>query len=300
VYLKYENLQPINSFKLRAAANVLSIQQEKGNLNKGVWTASAGNMAAGVAWMANKYKIPCTVVVPDHAPESKLLAITRIYPSTRIVKIPWSKWWNIIETHSFEDQSNYNWDFGYFVHPVCNREVQSGNGTIGIEIHEDLPDVDSIIVPYGGGALSTGIASALKALSPHCKIYASEVSTSAALKAAFDNGKPTKIEYQPSFVDGIGSGEVLHEMWPIVKDLLLGSIVCSLEEVAAAINILVVKNKVIAEGAGGSAVAAALKMAKTGELGEKIVCVISGGGLNPEHIITILQGNVPVPKKHKL
>jgi len=114
IYLKYENLQPVNSFKLRAAANILTIQKEKGNLDKGVWTASAGNMAAGVAWMAKEFKVPCTVVVPDHAPEAKLSAITRIYPDTKIVKVPWEKWWNILKTHTFEDQANYNWDFGFF------------------------------------------------------------------------------------------------------------------------------------------------------------------------------------------
>lgn len=151
IYLKLENLQPINSFKLRGAANaILKILKKQGNI-KGIWTASAGNMAAAIAWVARDLGVPCTVVVPDHAPEAKLNALIRINKNVKIIKVKWDSWWKIIETHKFEESQSEN--FGTFIHPVCNRDVQAGNGTIGLEIFEELPNVSSVIVPFGGGGL---------------------------------------------------------------------------------------------------------------------------------------------------
>ena len=276
IYLKLENLQPIGAFKVRGAGNAMALAGGKA-LADGVWTASAGNMAQGVAWNARRFGVPCSVVVPDHAPAAKLEALEGL--GARITKVPFDDWWQIIVTHQHPGQS------GVFVHPVSDRAVMAGNGTIGLELVEDLPDLDVVIVPYGGGGLSSGIASALRALKPEVTVYAAEVATAAPLSAAFEAGEPTDVEYVPSFVDGIGSARVLDEMWPLVRGLLAGSLVVALHEVAAAVRLLAVRNRVVAEGAGATAVAAALNGgAGTG----RIVCIVSGGNIDMAKLAAIL------------
>lgn len=276
IYLKLENLQPIGAFKIRGAGNAMAVAGAEA-LRAGVWTASAGNMAQGVAWNAARLGVDCTVVVPDHAPDAKLEALQRL--SARIIKVPFEDWWEIIVTHEHEGQS------GVFVHPVSDPAVMAGNGTIGFELVEDLPHLDAVVVPYGGGGLSSGIASALRHLKPGVPVYAAEVATSAALDAAFAAGEPTDCEYVPSFVDGIGSSRVLDEMWPLVSELLAGSLVATLEEVENAIRLLAMRNHVIAEGAGAASVAnAAEGRAQHG----KIVCIVSGGNINASKLAEIL------------
>ena len=276
IYLKLENLQPIGSFKLRGAAAAISRATPE-QLTEGVYTCSAGNMAQGVAWNARRLGIPSTAVVPDHAPETKLAAIARL--GGRVIKVPFDEWWNVMVTHRFDGLN------GFFVHPVSNPDVMAGNGTIGLEILEDLPDVDSIVVPYGGGGLSCGIATAVKALAPDTKVFAAEVETSAAFAGALAAGRPTTITYTPSFVDGIGSAGVLDDMWPIARSLLDGSLVQTLTDVADAIRLLVERHRVIAEGAGATSLAAALA-GKAG--GGKVVCVVSGGNIDIEKLTKIL------------
>jgi threonine dehydratase len=281
IYLKLENLQPIGSFKIRGACNAMNAA-DKNLLKEGVYTASAGNMAQGVAWIAKTMNIPCTAIVPDHAPQTKLDAITRL--GARYIKVPFADWWQVLVTRKFEDMQ------GFFVHPVSDLKVIAGNGTIGMEILEDLPDADAVVVPYGGGGLISGIASAIKTLKPGTKIFASEVDTAAPLSASLANEEPTKIEYIPSFVDGMGSAGLLPEMWELVSTLVDDSIVTSLEQIADAIRLLAERNRVIAEGAGGSSLAAAL----TGKAGPgKIVCVISGGNIDAGKLIKILEGKMP-------
>jgi threonine dehydratase len=200
------------------------------------------------------------------------------------VLTPFAKWFEVLTTRTFAGAS------GLFVHPVSDTAVMAGNGTIGLEILEDLPEVDAIVVPYGGGGLITGIASAVRALRPATKIYACEVETAAPLAASLAAGAPRSIEYRASFVDGIGSPFVLESMWPVVRDLVDGSIVVSLAEVAAAIRLLAERQRVIAEGAGAAALAAAL----SGRAGAgRIACVISGGNLDPVRLATILSGATP-------
>lgn len=275
IYLKLENLQPIGSFKLRGAGNAIATANPA-ELEKGVYTASAGNMAQGVAWHARRLGIKCTVVVPDHAPETKLAAITRLGAS--YIKVQFDEWWQVLVTRHFAGID------GFFVHPVSDAAVMAGNGTIGLEILEDLPDVDTVLVPYGGGGLSCGIATAIRALKPGTRIFACEVETSAAFSAALEADAPTRIDYTPSFVDGIGSASVLAEMWPLAKSLLDGSLVMSLGEVAEAVRILAERNRVIAEGAGATPVAAALAEREKGTLNGKIVCVVSGGNIDLEKL----------------
>ena len=282
IYLKLENLQPIGSFKLRGATNAMA-QASDDQLARGVYTASAGNMAQGVAWCARARGIPCSVVVPDTAPDTKLAAITRL--GAAIHKVPFPEWWDVLVTRRhprFEGQ--------LFIHPVSDRAVIAGNGTIGLELAEQLPGANAVIVPYGGGGLSTGIAAALRELSPATKIYAAEVETAAPLAPSLAAGSPQEIVYTPSFVDGIGSKGLLAEMWPIVRDLLAGSFVMSLEAIADAIRVLVERNRVVAEGAGAAPVAAALAgKAGTG----KIVCVVSGGNIDRAKLVKILNGQLP-------
>jgi threonine dehydratase len=280
IYLKLENLQPIGSFKIRGACNAMMLADQS-LLTEGVYTASAGNMAQGVAWNARKMNLPCTVIVPDHAPQTKLDAITRL--GAKFIKVPFNDWWQVLVTRKFDGIK------GFFVHPVSDAPVIAGNGTIGLEILGDLPDVDAVIVPYGGGGLISGIATAIKAIKPDTKIFASEVETAAPLAPSLAAGQPVKVEYTPSFVDGMGSTGILPEMWPLVSRLVNDSIVLSLKQIADAIKLLMERNRVIAEGAGGSSLAAAL----TGKAGTgKIVCVISGGNIDAEKLTRILSGTL--------
>jgi threonine dehydratase len=221
-------------------------------------------------------------VVPDHAPETKLEAIRRL--GGKIVKVPVADWFQILRDHGYKGME------GFFIHPVSNRHVIAGHGTIGLEILEQLPDVDAVIVPYGGGALSTGIASALRALKSNVKVYAAEVETAAPLAPSLAAGMPVEVEYTSTFVDGMGAPFLIEEMWPLVRQLLDGSLIVSVKEIADAIRLLVERNRVVAEGAGAAPVAAAL----TGQAGEgKVVCIVSGGNIDTSKLVKILQGRVP-------
>lgn len=287
IYLKLENLQPIGSFKMRGACNAIALA-DKSLLKDGVYTASAGNMAQGVAWNARMMNLPCTVIVPDHAPQTKLDAITRL--GAKFIKVPFNDWWQVLVTRKFvpKDSSGEGMK-GLFIHPVADPPVIAGNGTVGLEILDDLPEVDTVIVPYGGGGLISGIATAVKSMKPGVKFFASEVETAAPLAPSLAAGQPVKVEYTASFVDGMGSSGILEEMWPLVRRLVNGSIVLSLKQIADAIKLLMERSRVIAEGAGGSSVAAAL----TGKAGNgKIVCVISGGNIDGEKLIKILTGTI--------
>lgn len=268
VWLKLETLQPIGAFKIRGAANAMAAATPE-QLRAGVYTCSAGNMAQGVAYMARARGVRCTAVVPDHAPHAKLDAIARL--GGDVIKVPFAEWWQVMISHRYPGLP------GLFVHPVSDPLVMAGNGTIGLEILEDLTDIDTVIVPYGGGGLACGIATALRARSPKTRILASEVDTSAAFAAALAAGEPTTVPYTPSFVDGIGSSRVLDDMWPRARALLDGSCVVSLDEVAAALRTVAQRTRVIAEGAGASSVAAALS-GRAG--GGRIVCVVSGGNID--------------------
>ena len=280
IYLKLENLQPIGSFKLRGAGNAIGVAA-KADLKDGVYTASAGNMAQGVAWNARRLGLPCTVIVPDHAPETKIAAIKRL--GGKVIKVTFDEWWQIILNHEYPGQK------GYFIHPVSEPAVMAGNGTIGLEILEDLPDVDAIVIPYGGGGLSCGIASAIRARKPDTKLYAVEVDTAAPLVASLAAGSPQTVAYTPSFVDGMGGKSILPEMWPLASTLLDGSLVVTLKQVAQTLKLMLERNRVLAEGAGAAPAAAAL----TGQAGNgKVVCIVSGGNIDISKLEKILQDKI--------
>ena len=292
IWLKLENLQPIGSFKIRGASSAIG-RLSRETLARGVYTASAGNMAQGVAWCARESGVPCAVVVPDHAPRAKLDAIERL--GARIVPVPFERWWRVLVERSFDGLD------GHFVHPVSDPDVIAGNATIGLEILEDLPAVASVLVPYGGGGLSCGIASGLRASRSGARVFACEVETAAPFVAALAHGAPQAIEYRASFVDGIGGRGMLEEMWPLASALLAGSCVVSLEEIAAAVRALVTRARVVPEGAGAASLAAAMcGRPAAGPGGASvplpagpIVCVVSGGNLDPAKIVIILDGRLP-------
>jgi len=281
VYLKLESLQPIGSFKIRGAANAFGLA-DPDTLRSGVWTASAGNMAQGVAWCARQAGVRCDVVVPDTAPETKLGAIRRLGATP--IPVPAEVWFETFVTRKYPGLD------GLMVHPFSDEAVMAGNGTIGLEILEDLPDVDTVLVPYGGGGLISGIASALKAARPSVRVLACEVETAAPLLPSLEAGGPVEVTYTPSFVDGIGAPRVFPEMFDLVRRLVEGSLVSSVEEIAAAVRLLAERNRVVAEGAGAASVAPVLA-GRSG--GSKVVCIVSGGNIDGAKLATILSGGVP-------
>ncbi len=281
LWLKLECLQPIGSFKIRGATNAMLLA-DVGELARGVYTGSAGNMAQGVAFSARRLGIEARVIVPDTAPSTKIEAIVRLGGTP--VPVPFDEWWSVIRDHGHPQEH------GFFVHPVADPAVIAGNGTIGLEILEQLPDVSAVVVPYGGGGLSCGIASAIKAKRADVAVYAAEVEPAAPLAASIDAGKPVDVDRIANFVDGIGGKGVLPEMWPLARSLLDGSLVVSIEQICGAIHTLATRAHVVAEGAGGASVAAALS-GRAG--GGKVVAVVSGGNLEASHLAAILEGRTP-------
>ena len=281
IHLKLECLQPIGSFKIRGATNAMALAGPE-RLRDGVYTASAGNMAQGVAWSARRLGVAATAVVPEHAPQAKLSALARL--GARVEKVPFDAWWQLLVDRGQPGRKEL------FIHPVSDLAVMAGNGTIGLEILEDLPDVETVLVPYGGGGLSCGIASALRGSGSRARVLACEVDTAAPLSAALAAGGPVPTPYTASFVDGIGGKSVLAEMWPLASRLLDGALSSPLDDVAAAVRLLAERAHVVSEGAGAAPVAAAL----SGRAGRgKTVCVVSGGNIDARVLARILSGEVP-------
>ena len=280
IYLKLENLQPVGAFKIRCVGNMLkSTDPEK--LRRGVYTASSGNSGYALAWLARRLAIPATVYMPDTAPKSKNLSIQR--QGAAIKLLPFADWWEIISEQGLAGEK------GLYIDAVRNPAAIAGNGTIGLEILADLPNVDTIIVPFGGGGVSCGIASAVRALKPDTRVLAAESEMSTPFSSALDAGNVVSVECKPSFISGIGALSMLPEMWPLARRLLDGSVVCSLASVADAVRILFECNRVVAEGAGATSLAAALSVKADGP----IVCVITGGNIDKAHMVTILEGGIP-------
>lgn len=276
IFLKLETLQPVGSFKIRGAQNAIR-QLPASELRNGVWTVSAGNAALGVALAARVAGVHCSVLVVETAPAAKLQAIERL--GATIVRASYDECWHTVETRSSDRMR------GYFIHPFDDDQFMAGNGTAGLEIVADLPDVDTVIAPLGGGGLLAGVASAVRALRPHAHVFAAEPETAAPFDASLRNGRPGSFEgWQASFVDGAGGRSVLPTMWPLLSRLLAGSIVVPLSEVAAAMKLVAERCHVIAEGAAGCAVAAAL----TGRGRGRIVAIVSGGNIDLPRFATLV------------
>jgi threonine dehydratase len=281
IWLKLECLHSIGSFKLRGATSAIR-QADPDELRTGVWTTSAGNMAQGVCWVARELGVPATVVAPDHAPRAKLDAVERL--GGRVIAVPFDTWWETME------QGSYPGLAGFFVHPVLDERVMAGNGVIGLELAEQLDGIDAVLVPWGGGGLTTGIASALAAVAPRTRVIACEPETGAPLAASVAAGEPVGVEYIPSFVDGAGSKALLPAMWERARPLVGGAVSVPLDAVAEAVRVLATRAHVVAEGAGALALAAAL----AGHGGEgRVVCVVSGGNIDAARLAAILAGEVP-------
>jgi threonine dehydratase len=268
LYLKLELLQPIGSFKIRGAYNVLR-QLPRKTLNDGVWTVSAGNAAQGVAFAARQLNAPCSVMVMDTAPDTKIRAIERL--GAAIVRASYDECWRTIVDHASPRMR------GYFVHPFDDDRFIAGNGTLALEIFEDLPDAAAIVAPLGGGGLLAGIASVADGLRPETRLFAAEPETASPLAASLAAGRPLYFEnWKASFVDGAGGKSVLDSMWPLLRPIT-GSIVVTLDEIARAMRLVAERAHVIAEGAAGCAVAAGLKP-QAGP--DKVVAVVSGGNID--------------------
>ena len=268
VYLKLENLQPIGSFKIRGAANVMALTPRE-QLDRGVLTASAGNMAQGVAFCARRLGIQATIIAPDTAPATKTEAVERM--GGRVIKVPFAEWWRTFETRSYPGVN------ATFIHAFDDPHVMAGNSTIALELLEDLPDLDAVVIPWGGGGLSCGIASVLRSLAPRVRIYAAEIETAAPLAASLAAGEPRTVDYKPSFVDGIGSKTVFPSMFEHARELLTGSLVVTLDEAAQAMKLVAERNRIIVEGAAACAIAAAL----SGRAGNgKTAAIVSGGNID--------------------
>jgi threonine dehydratase len=268
IFLKLETLQPVGSFKIRGAWNVIR-QAPRSSLADGVWTVSAGNAAQGVALAARVAGVPCSVMVMDTAPAIKIRAIEQL--GAAIVRTTYDECWRTVEQHGSDRMR------GLFVHPFDDDQFIAGNGTLGLEVLDDLPGVDAVVAAVGGGGLLAGVASAIRARKPDVQIFAAEPETAAPLHASFANGRASRFDgWQASFVDGAGGRSVLPTMWPLLSRLVSGSIVVSLADVKQAITMVAERCHVIAEGAAGCAVAAAL----SGRVRGKIVAVVSGGNID--------------------
>jgi threonine dehydratase len=276
LYLKLENLQPIGSFKIRGAANVTALTP-RARLERGLLTASAGNMAQGVAYCARRLGVPATIVAPDTAPATKIRAVERL--GGRVIQVPFEQWWRVFETHTYPGVD------ATFIHAFDDLDVMAGNGTIALELLEDLPHMEAVVIPWGGGGLACGIASILRELAPQVRIYAAEIETAAPLAASLAAGEPRTVTYTPSFVDGIGSKMVFPSMFERARGLLDGSVVVSLDEAAQAMKLVAERNRIIMEGASACAVAAALSgRAGTG----KIVAIVSGGNIDLDKFASLV------------
>jgi threonine dehydratase len=281
VRLKLENLQPIGSFKIRPVGNAV-LARAPADLTSGIYTTSTGNSALGVAWMARRLGIEGTAVVPTNAPEAKLEKLRRL--GTRIEMRSIEEWWHAIRRGAVEGEK------GVYIDAVRDPASLAGDATIGLEILAQAPDIEAILIPFGGGGLACGIACGVRAMQRDVKIIACELESAHPVQSAFKAGAPTETPHEPGFVSGVGFGTVLPEMWPLVKTMIDEVITVSLTEVAAAIKTMVEHNHIVAEGAGAVSVAAAL----SGRYAETRVCaVVSGGNLDSSLLATILAGRTP-------
>lgn len=281
IYLKLENLHPVGSFKFRNACSSFSSLPPG---TKSVYTISTGNFARAAAWFAKYHGMNCTILVPEHAPKAKTDAVEKL--GATVIRMDHKAWWEIICCNKEYEKAE---ELGVFIHPEIERNVIAGNGTVALEILEDLPDVDTVIVPYGGGALTSGIGTVMKALKPNVKVITSEVDTSPQVYECRKAGKAVSCRYTANFCDGIGGRGCLPPVWAVASKVIDDTIVCTTREIADAIKLLAESNRIVAEGAGASSVASAL----SSKLSGKIACVITGGNIDTSKLLQALAGEIP-------
>jgi threonine dehydratase len=278
IWLKLECLQPVGSFKLRGALSAVRAASPE-EVASGVVTASAGNMAQGVAWAAREAGVPARVICPEGAPRAKLDRVEAL--GAQVVPVTHEEWWQAMLDRGRDGVE------GLFVHPVADEAVMAGNGTIGLEVAEDAPEFDAVVIPWGGGGLTTGIASAIKELRPETRVVTAEPETAAPLAAAFAAGGPSEIEFRPSWIDGAGGRALLPGMWERARELVDEAVAVPLAEVEEAVRLLASRAHVVAEGAGALALAAALRR------DDRCVCIVSGGNIDADVLARILAGYQP-------
>jgi threonine dehydratase len=281
IFLKLETLSSIGAFKLRPALNAL-LSRNREALTNGVATTSSGNMAYGMAWAANRLGVPMAAYMYSGAPQTKIDGVRRLGGEVRFISM--ETWWQYIigaDRPEFPE---------LLINPVTDQAVLSGNGSIGMEIVEDLPEVDVVLTPYGGGSMTTGVASAVKALRPEAKVFAVEDENAAPVTAALAAGRIVDIETRPSFIKSIGGPSLVPQLWPVARELIDGAVSVSLMQVTEAMRLLFAKSKVVAEGAGAASLAAALT---SQHARGNIVCVISGGNIDAAAYSAVLAGNIP-------
>jgi threonine dehydratase len=280
IRLKLENLQPTNAYKIRGAANAVARLSDEEKA-RGVWTISAGNAGQGVAYAARAAGIPCSVVAIETAPQTKLDRMRAL--GADIIPVSYTEAWKAAESHAFEGLD------GTFVHPFDNHDFIAGHGTMGLEIVEDCPEVETVIAAIGGGGLITGVGSAVKALKPDVRVIGAEPETASPYAHSLGVGGPSKFAaWEASFVDGAGGQSVTQRMWDRMQAVVDGSIVVTLDQVREAMRLMAEKARIVSEGAGALALAAAL----TGEAGEgPIVCIVSGGNIDLEKFSSLVTGS---------
>jgi threonine dehydratase len=281
IYLKLENLQPLGSFKIRPAVNVLkSMDIER--LRRGVLTASAGNFGQGLAFAAREIGIAATVVVPEGSAATKARSLAEL--GAKVIRLPFEEWWTVLTTRGYAGED------GVFIHPVAESAVIAGNASIGAEIIEDQPQCDAVVVPFGGGGLACGIGSVMRRLKPEVRMIVAESEAAQPAAAALANGRPVRVPHLQSFVDGMGSATVLEEMWPLIRGMVDHAACASFTQIVEAIRLLAGRHHVIAEAAGAASVAAAL----AGRCGKgNIICIVSGGNIDASKLGAILNGQSP-------
>jgi threonine dehydratase len=269
IRLKLENLQPINAYKLRGAANAVALLPDS-ERKRGVWTISAGNAGQGVAYAARQAGVPCAVVVIETAPKSKLDRMRAL--GAKLIPVSYDVAWKTLEERSFPGAD------GTFIHPFDDDNFIAGHGTMGLEILEDAPDTAAVIASIGGGGLITGVGAAIKALKPETKIFGVEPETAAPSALSFKMGSPQIFkDWKASFVDGAGGQSTFPRMWERMKPIVDDYFVVTLEETRKAMRLMAEKTRVISEGAGALPLAAAL----SGKAGKgPIVAVVSGGNID--------------------
>jgi threonine dehydratase len=265
ILLKLECLQPVGSFKLRGALSAVRAASPAA-LADGIVTASAGNMAQGVAWAAREAGVPARVIAPEGAPLAKIERIREL--GADIVLVPHEEWWQAMVERGRAGVP------GFFVHPVADEAVMAGNGTIGLELAEDAPELDTVVIPWGGGGLTIGIASALKALRPDVRVVTAEPETAAPLAASLAADELREVDFRPSWIDGAGGRGLLPGMWERAQELVDEAVAVPLEDAAEAVRLLAARAKVVAEGAGALALAVALRR------DDRCVCIVSGGNID--------------------
>jgi threonine dehydratase len=281
IYLKLENLQPLGSFKIRPAINVLKTMDPR-RLRRGVLTASAGNFGQGLVFAAREIGVPATVVVPDGSAITKAKSLAEL--GAKVIRLPFDEWWTVLTTRSFAGED------GVFIHPVAESAVIAGNATIGAEIIEDQPSIDAVVVPFGGGGLVCGIGSVMRRVKPAVRMIVAESEAAQPAAAALAKGRPTRVPHIQSFVDGMGSTTVLDEMWPLIRQMVDQAACVSFAQIADAIRLLAERHHVIAEAAGAASVAAAM----AGHAGKgNIICIVSGGNIDTPKLGAILDGRSP-------